>query len=157
MGTAIRAMKLAEIPALVGTELGVSDWFTVTQDRITGFGEATADMNEVHIDPEVGRSWGFDGTIAHGFFTLSLILKLQEGLVPMPDDFTHGFNYGLERVRFVSPVPCGARLRGRFRLDDFVEKSPGAWLATVDTVIEIEGQAKPAVTCKWLSIAYVPK
>lgn len=157
MGTIIRAMPLAEIPALVGTELGVSEWFHVTQDRITQFGEATADLNEVHIDPEIGRSWGFDGTIAHGFFTLSLILKLQEGLVPMPDNFTHGFNYGLERVRFISPVPCGSRVRGRFRLADFREKSPGGWLATVDTAIEIEGQEKPAVTCQWLTISFVPQ
>lgn len=154
MGTVIIKAPIAEIQALVGTDLGVSDWFLVDQPRITGFGEATADLNEVHIDPEVGRAWGFPGTIAHGFFTLSLILKLQEGLVPMPDTMTHGYNYGLEKVRFLSPVQCGKRVRGRFHLADFREKEPGAWRYTIDTVIEIEGEEKPALSCQWLSIAY---
>lgn len=155
MGTRLRIMPLADIPALIGTKLGTSPWLEMPQSRITAFGEATDDLNDVHINPEVGRAWGFDGTIAHGFLTLSLILKLQEGLVPMPQGFTHGFNYGLERVRFIAPVPCGARVRGHFHLADFQEKSPGAWLSTVDCTIEIEGIEKPALHCQWLSIAYL--
>lgn len=157
MDTIIVKATIPEIQAKVGTELGVSDWFLVDQDRINGFGRATEDMNEVHIDPEVGRAWGFPGTIAHGFFTLSLILKLQEGLVPLPETMTHGYNYGLDKVRFLSPVVCGKRVRGRFRLVDFREKEPGAWRYQVDTVIEIEGETKPALSCQWLSIAYAPQ
>lgn len=154
MGTLIREAKISEIQALIGQELGASEWFLVDQEKVTEFGRATEDLNEIHVDPEVGRAWGFQGTIAHGFFTLSLIMKLQEGLVPTPDTMTHGFNYGLENVRFIHPVDIGKRVRGVFRLADFRQKGPGAWRYQVDTVIEIEGIAKPALTCQWLSITY---
>jgi len=151
-----RTAPLQDILGMVGTELGVSDWLMVDQPRITGFAEATADFNTVHLDPAVGRAWGFEGTIAHGFLTLSLILRLQEGLVPIPDNLVKGFNYGLEKVRFISPVPCGKRVRGRFSLRDFRERAPGAWLATIDVAIEVEGSDRPALTCQWLAISYVP-
>lgn len=151
-----KTAKLADIAALVGQELGVSEWFLIDQPRIDQFADATADFNSIHVDPEAARAWGLEGTIAHGFLTLSMILKLQEGLVPIPDNMTSGYNYGLEKVRFLSPVPCGKRIRGRFTLSDFREKDPGAWRYTVDTLIEIEGQEKPALSCQWLSVIYVP-
>jgi acyl dehydratase len=149
-----RIASVEAIRQMVGTELGVSDWFEIDQSRITQFAEATADMNTVHLDPEVGKAWGLGGTIAHGFLTLSLILKLQEGIVPVVENLTHGYNYGLERVRFLSPVPCGKRVRGRFALADFRPKEPGGWRSTIDVTIEIEGETKPALTCQWLSIIY---
>jgi len=151
----MRTASLEEIKTLVGQELGVSDWVVMDQPRINMFADATEDHNSVHIDPKVGIEWGLGGTIAHGFLTLSMILHLQEGLLPMPANLTRGYNYGLEHVRFTSPVRCDRRVRGRFKLDSLTERKPGEWLYVVDVVIEIENEAKPAVTAKWLSICYV--
>ncbi len=153
----IRFDDLAALGQRVGEEFSpYGEQLLITQEMIDRFADLTGDHQWIHVDVERARRESpFKTTIAHGFFTLSLILKLQEGLVPIPENFTHGFNYGLEQVRFISPVPSTSRVRGRFTLTDFREKGRNGWLMTVDTVIEIEGQDRPAVTCKWLSIAYV--
>lgn len=152
-----RQETMAAILALRNQELGVSDWMLVDQGRIDAFADTTEDYNSVHVDPAAAEAWGLGGTIAHGLLTLSLLMKLAENINPVPDVLISGFNYGFDRVRFVHPVRSGQRVRGRFVLADFARKSPGCWVTTIDVVIEIEGEAKPALSCQWLSIAYVPE
>jgi acyl dehydratase len=149
----MRIESLETIKGLVGSELGISDWVMIDQARIDAFADATEDHNSIHVDPEAGRAWGLGGTIAHGFLTLSMILRLQEGIVPIPERLARGFNYGLEKVRFLAPVPSGRRIRGRFDLRAFTETKPGNWRSEVGVTIEIEGEDKPALSATWMSLA----
>jgi acyl dehydratase len=141
---------LAEMAAAVGTEIGVSAWLAVGQDRIDLFAEATGDRSPVHLDPEEARAAGFDDTFAQGFLTLSLLMRLHEDVVPAPEGMRSGFNYGLDRVRFPAPVMRGARVRGRFTLLALEQVRPGAWRRTLDVTIEIEGAVKPALSAEWI-------
>lgn len=150
-----RYETIATIKASVGSELGISDWLLVDQPRIDAFAHATEDYNSIHVDPAAGAEWGLGGTIAHGLLTLSLLLKLSEDIVPAPAGLKSGYNYGLEHVRFIHPVKAGQRIRGRFKLADFQERVPGTWILTADVLIEIEGEAKPALSCQWLTIFFV--
>lgn len=151
----MRTAPIDDIRTMVGTELGVSEWVMMDQARIDAFGHATEDLNAVHMDAEVGREWGLGGTIAHGFLTLSMILKLQDDVVPKPENMTHGFNYGIDKVRFVAPVPSGRRIRGRFFLESLQERKAGEWLFVINVTIEIEGQEKPALVGQWLSLCAI--
>ena len=128
----------------------VSDWFLVDQDRIQRFADLTQDWIFLHTDPERAREAGFEGTIAHGFLTIALIATLVPTALPRLEGVTVGFNYGFNRLRLIAPVPSGKRIRGRFRLKDSVERSPGEWLLTYDVTVEVEGQAKPALVAEWL-------
>lgn len=149
----LRYESLDDMHALVGQELGVSDWIMIDQPRIDLFADATDDHSPLHTDPEFGREWGVGGTIAHGFLTLSMIFRLSEGILPIAKGQARGFNYGMERVRFLSPVSSGKRIRGRFTMRSLEETKPGNWRSTVGVTIEIEGQEKPALSADWLSIA----
>src|SRR5437773_237122 len=127
---------IAELRSLVGQEVGISDWFTVTQALIDAFADATKDRQWIHIDTERARTESpFRTTIAHGFLTLSLLSYLHGQAVEVRDDFNMAINYGLNRVRFPSPVPAGSRLRARSTLQS-IEDIPGGiqlvWLVTVD-------------------------
>lgn len=154
-GQTARAGSIADMAALVGTELGVSDWIAIDQGRIALFAEATDDFSAVHLDREQARRWGFEETFAQGFLTLSMLMKLQEDVLPLPMGLKRGYNYGLERVRFLAPVMTGARIRGRFRLNALDEIRPGEWRRNVGVTIEIEGQEKPAMTAEWLALFVV--
>ncbi|MFI5781600.1 MaoC family dehydratase [Nocardia sp. NPDC051570] len=126
----------------VGTEIGISEWLTIDQDRIDRFADATDDHQWIHVDPERAARGPFKGTIAHGFLTLSLT-------VPMVDEATSvggirmGINYGLNKVRFITPVPVGGRIRARVRLDS-VTDIPGGVQAQRTVTVELDGAAKPA-------------
>ncbi len=144
------SQSLADMAGLIGEEIGRSDWIEINQDRITRFADATDDHSAVHLDKEAARAFGFDETFAQGFLTLSMLMRLQEGVVPEPEGMTSGFNYGLERVRFLSPVANGARIRGRFILRALDEVRPGHWRRTLDVTVEIEGQDKIALSAKWI-------
>jgi acyl dehydratase len=140
---------LAELQALVGQEIGVSDWLPVEQHRIDLFAEATSDHQWIHVDRERAAAGPFGGTIAHGFLTLSLLPTLFETSFAI-DDVRMGVNYGLNRVRFTAPVPAGSRIRGRFRLLSFEPLSGGAQLV-VEGTIELEGSPKPACVVESVS------
>jgi acyl dehydratase len=142
--------RLAEMAAQVGREIGRSGWIAIEQDRIVRFADATDDRSTVHLDRAVARAAGFDDTFAQGFLTLSMLMRLQEGVVPEPEGMKNGFNYGLDRVRFLSPVPSGARIRARFVLLALEEVRPGHWRRTLDVTIEVEGQDKPALSAQWI-------
>jgi acyl dehydratase len=133
---------------LVGQEL-VSDWRPIDQDRIDLFARATDDPQWIHTDPERAAAGPFGTTIAHGFLTLSLTVPLFEEALPRLEDYRLSLNYGLNRVRFTSPVPVESRVRGRFRIDA-VDKVPGGEQATVAVTIELDGQEKPACVAEAL-------
>ena len=147
--------SVAKLNENVGREIAVSDWFEVTQERIDGFAEATGDRQWIHIDPErAARESPFKGTIAHGFLTLSLLSELAR-LAMSVGGVRMGINYGLNRVRFVAPVPAGARIRARFTLSA-LEEIKGGVQAAWDVVVEREGGGdKPCCVAQWLVRYYV--
>lgn len=134
---------LAGLQALVGQELGVSDWVTVDQHRIQLFAEATGDRQWIHVDPERAAAGPFGATVAHGFLTLSLLAELGASAFEIAD-VAMGVNYGLDRVRFPAPVKVGSRVRGRFVLQSYQPLDGGGAQLAIEATIEIEGGAKPA-------------
>src|SRR3954454_683482 len=147
--------SLDEIRSRIGEEVGVSDWLTVDQERITAFAEATEDRQFIHVDPQAAAQTPFGGTIAHGFLTLSLLSRMAAEAMLVPDSVKMAVNYGLDRVRFLAPVRSGKRVRGRFTLDSIEEKAPGQWLLRHTVTVEIEGEDKPALTAAWLGLMFV--
>ena len=134
----------------------VSDWVEVTQDMIDKFADATGDHQFIHVDPAKAAMTPFGGTIAHGFLTLSLMpLLSQKTEQPKIDGVKMGVNYGGNKVRFLTPVRSGSRVRGRFKLLELVEKRPGQWQQTNEFTVEIEGQEKPAMIAEWMSQIFV--
>lgn len=141
---------IEELKSLIGQEVGASDWFEVTQSRIDDFADATEDHQWIHIDAERAKTDSpFHSTIAHGFLTLSLLPHLGAQAFRVEGDFKMGINYGLNRLRFVSPVPAGSRVRARFTLQQ-VEDVVGGVQLTWSVTVEIEGGAKPALVAEWL-------
>jgi len=135
-----------DMPGLVGSELGVSRWVTVDQKMIDGFADVTLDHQWIHIDAERARKESPHGTtIAHGYLSLSLISYLSQEIGTRPADAAMAINYGLDRVRFLSPVKVGSRVRLRCKLAGFEERGAGQYLTRMNSTIEIEGEEKPAL------------
>jgi acyl dehydratase len=146
--------SLIELETYVGREVAVSDWFDITQERINLFADATEDRQWIHIDPErAARESPFKETIAHGFLTLSLLTELGKRAMSV-GGVRMGINYGLNRVRFVRPVPAGSHIRGRFKLSA-VEQITGGVQATWNVTVEREGSDKPCCIAEWLVRYYV--
>ena len=147
---AVRQIEsVARLRDYLGREVAVSDWFEVTQERINQFAEATEDCQWIHTDPErAARESPFKATIAHGFLTLSLLSQLAKRAMSV-SGVRMSINYGLNRVRFVSPVPAGSRIRGRFTLSALEETSGGVQ-ATWSVTVEREGGTKPCCVAEWL-------
>jgi acyl dehydratase len=145
-----------EFVALNGKEIGLSDWVLVDQERINRFAEATGDFQFIHVDPELARGTPFGSTIAHGFLTLSLLPMLSQAAdLPAPVGMKMGVNYGGNRTRFLAPVKVGKRLRGRFRQIAYEAKGPGQFQHTIEYVVEIEGEDKPALMAEWVLLYFV--
>jgi len=144
---------LERLQALVGRELGVSGWHVVSQDMIDRFAEVTRDHQFIHVDPVRAAETPFGGTIAHGFLTLSLLSALRQEAVPPFEGQAMGINYGFEKVRFPSPVKAGARVRGRFVLQKITPRPAGEVLLQYLATVEIDGEAKPAISAEWLTLA----
>ena len=147
-----RSITIDELIALAGSETGVSRWFAIDQKRIDAFAEITEDRQFIHIDPEAARASPFGETIAHGFLTLSMLSALAMDALPAIEGRAMGVNYGFEKLRFLSPVPAGARIRGRFRLESVTPRSPTEYLSRNSVTVEIEGAAKPALIAEWLTL-----
>jgi acyl dehydratase len=145
--------SIRELASRVGQEVGVSPWLTVDQARIDTFAKAIDDFQWIHVDPERAKGSPFGGTIAHGFLTLSLLSHLAESTFSFSDR-RMGVNYGLNRVRFTSPVPAGARVRARFTLAKFEQIEGNGVQVTWNVVVEIEGKDKPALVAEWLGRHY---
>ena len=145
--------SLAELPPLVGQELAVSDWITVTQQQIQLFAEATGDHQWIHVDVERAKSGPYGTTIAHGFLTLSLVPKMVESALDIRNQ-RMSVNYGLNRVRFPAPVPAGSRLRSRIRLLE-CEPLPDDGLQIVwQITVEREGSDKPVCVAESVTRRY---
>lgn len=141
-----------EISEYIGQPRKADEWFTVTQERIDMFADATLDHQFIHVDPERARESPFGTTVAHGFLTLSLIPKLLEPIQLIPQDIVMGLNYGLNRVRFPHPVPVNSELRATLTLLKIDEKSPDRILLTSEIVVEIKGIEKPALIAESLAM-----
>ncbi len=151
----MRVSTPAAVRSRIGTEVGVSDWVAVTQDMIDRFADLTDDHQFIHIDPVAAAATPFGGTIAHGFLVMSLLSSLAKGVDLALEGLITGVNYGFDKVRMVAPVRAGKRIRGRFVLKDFAEKSPGQWLSTLAVTVDIEGETRPAIVAEWLSLQWV--
>jgi acyl dehydratase len=148
---AIPDYSMATARQFVGRELGVSDWVVVSQDRIDQFAACTGDRQWIHVDIErAERESPFGGPIAHGYLTLSLVAAMVTELGVIPPDAITGLNYGLDKVRFITPVKAGARVRLRAKLASVEPQDGGRLLLKLQSTLEIEGEAKPALVAELL-------
>ena len=141
---------------VLGEQVGqswVSDWITVDQALIDSFADTTRDWNFMHVDPDKAGQTEFGGTIAHGFLVLSLLAPLREATSrPGLPGLRVGLNYGLDRVRFISPVRSGSRVRATFTVAAITEEAPGKFREEMDVVLEVEGGERPALAARWLTM-----
>ena len=145
------AYRIADMPRLIGTEVFVSDWTPITQKQVTGFAEATLDLDWMHVDvARSQRESPYKGTIVQGFLMQSLVIYFNHKAGLVPADTEYGLNYGMEKVRFLLPVPTGSRVRDRITLTDFHERSPGRFMQRSTHTLELEGHDKPAMVADWL-------
>ncbi|KUJ86022.1 nodulation protein NodN [Ruegeria marisrubri] len=137
----------------IGTEVGVSDWITVTQEMIDEFAKVTLDDQWIHVDPaRAAAETPFGGTIAHGFLTLSLASRMfYDCFAPLPGQ-AMGINYGFDKLRFLAPVCAGARIRGRFVLSRVRKRSETELLRVHDLTVDIEKSEVPALVASWLGL-----
>ena len=141
--------------ALIGTETGISQWHTISQQQVNQFADTTGDHQFIHLDEERAKvETPFGGTIAHGYLTLSLLSMLgaEAGTVRLSGTKII-INYGLDKVRFLNPVRVGSRIRARFVMHSITEKNPGQYLVKHQVTVDIENQDKPAMIAESLSLA----
>ena len=149
------AIEAAKLESMVGQDVGLSDWALVDQAMINAFAEVTYDPYFIHTDPErARRETRLGGTIAHGFLTLSMLSAMAYDALPDIKGRTMGMNYGFDKIRFLSPVPSGSKIRGRFKIVD-VQRKAGQVLVKYGVTVEIEGREKPALAAEWLTIAFL--
>lgn len=149
------AVTYKELLGMEGADLGHSEWLTITQEQVNTFADATNDHNWIHVDPERAKSGPFGKPIAHGFLSLSLVIPMWSELLDATDVDTK-VNYGLDKVRFIAPVPVGSRIRTHAVIDSITEVKGGIQLAVTQT-IEVEGSDKPAVIAEGLYRFYEPR
>lgn len=150
---ATNTVSRAAFEAMIGQEIGVSEWFTITQDQIDRFADCTHDHQFIHVDPAAAAETPFGTTIAHGFLTLSLLSAMAYQM-PSVEGAVMGVNYGMNKMRFVSPVKVNARIRGRFVLAEVTEIRPGEMQSIMQVTVEIDGQDKPALVAEWIGRRY---
>ena len=148
---AITVVKVEDLESYVGKELGATEWFKIDQERINKFADATLDHQFIHVDPEQATPI-FGSTIAHGFLTLSLTAGIGQDIALVVEGAKMGLNYGLDKVRFLSPVPVGSEVRIRTECMDITEKNPGQFLAKTKVTMDIKGVEKPAYIAETLSM-----
>ncbi|MAC67875.1 MAG: protein dehydratase [Gammaproteobacteria bacterium] len=149
----LKIIKSTEIDSVIGQEVGVSDWITIDQDRINKFAEATLDDQFIHTDPEKATPV-FGSTIAHGFLSLSLVagIPFSQNIGLVLEGTKMALNYGLDKVRFLSPVPVNSEVKIRMKCIEINEKNPGQFLAKTEVTMEIKGVDKPAFVAETLSM-----
>ena len=143
---------LASLRSLVGSELGTSDWVEISQERIDAFADCTEDHQFIHVDQEKAAQTPFGGTIAHGFLTLSLLSKMIESNGIYPENLVMGINYGFDKIRFLTPVRAGKRVRAHVTITDVDRKDDNRFLVKQSVSVEIEGEENPALVADWLSM-----
>ena len=144
---------LKELAACAGQDVATSDWITVTQQQVNQFAEATGDHQWIHVDVEKARKGPFGGPIAHGFLTLSLLPRFFESTIEVVES-AMGVNYGLNKVRFIAPVPVGSKLRARMKLLSAEPIDNNGYQMTWEITVEREGASKPVCIAESLSRRY---
>lgn len=147
-------MTVEEMKAKVGTELGVTDWFTMDQDRINKFADCTNDHQWIHVDLEAAAKGPFGAPIAHGYLSVSLLSYFSEGFALVPEGTVMVINYGMNKLRLLNPVVVGSQIRDRIQLLSVEEKSNGRILVGTAHTIEIKGQEKPALYAEPLGMFF---
>jgi len=147
-----KRLSLRRLKAMVGREIGLSDWFPITQERIDAFAAATEDRQWIHVDPERAARSPLGGTVAHGFLLLSLVPFFNFSNEVFSGRFRMAVNYGLDRVRFPHPVRAGSRVRNRAVLKKIEKRGFRRVLVTVENTLEVEGAAKPAMVADVLGL-----
>ena len=148
-------VSLETYQSMVGKEIGVSDWHLIDQKRIDTYADVIEDHQFIHVDPERARKeTAFGTTIAHGFLTMSLLSIMSYQVMPVIEGTTLGVNYGFDKLRFISPVRSGKRVRGRFVLADAKLRKPTELASRTNVTVEIEGEEKPALVADWLALIY---
>lgn len=141
---------IAEFQALIGSVVGISDWFSIGQERIDGFADVTEDHQYIHVDPALAASSVFGGTIAHGFLSLSMLSRMAELALPAVEGTSTTINYGFDRIRFLAPVASGGRIRALFALRSVTPRPGGQTLFLYEVTVEIDGSSRPALSAEWL-------
>jgi acyl dehydratase len=148
-------ITLEAYQAMVGKEVGVSSWHLIDQPRIDTYADVIEDHQFIHVDPErAKRETAFGTTIAHGFLTMSLMSIMSYEVMPVIAGTTMGVNYGFDKLRFISPVRSGKRVRGRFVLAEAKLRKPTELQSRTNVTVEIEGEDKPALVADWLGLIY---
>lgn len=148
-------ITLEAYQAMVGKEIGVSSWHLIDQPRIDTYAGVTEDHQFIHVDPERAKTeTAFGTTIAHGFLTMSMMSVMSYEVMPAIAGTTMGVNYGFDKLRFVSPVRSGRRVRGRFVLAEAKLRKAGELQSRTSVTVEIEGEDKPALVAEWLGLIY---
>ena len=141
--------------AMVGKEIGVSSWHLIDQPRIDTYADVIEDHQFIHVDPErAKKETAFGTTIAHGFLTMSLLSIMSYEVMPVIAGTTMGVNYGFDKLRFISPVRSGKRVRGRFVLAEAKLRKPNELQSRTNVTVEIEGEEKPALVADWIGLIY---
>lgn len=152
---ALKVVPKEKIFEQVGTKFEPGPWIALEQERINQFADCTEDHQFIHIDEEKAVQSPFGGTIAHGFLTLSMLVKMCEQSAVFPENMLMGVNYGFEKIRFLAPVRAGKRVRAHITISDVVAKDENRFLITQDVSVEIEGEETPALVAQWLSMVVV--
>jgi len=148
-------ISLAAYQAMVGREIGVSSWHMVDQKRIDVYADVIEDHQFIHVDPIRAKAeTAFGTTIAHGFLTMSLMSIMSYEVMPVISGTTMGVNYGFDKLRFISPVRSGSRVRGRFTLAEAKLRKPKELQSRTNVTVEIEGEEKPALVADWIGLIY---
>ena len=143
-----------DMTVLVGKQVGTSDWFVIDQPRIDAFADVTEDHQFIHVNTEAAKQTAFGSTIAHGFLTLSMLSAMFYDGVPEIEGAQMGVNCGFNKIRFLSPVTVGSRVRAHFNLHAYSEHKANEGTAIWDTQIEIEGHDRPALIAEWIERRY---
>lgn len=151
----VRSMTLDELTSYTGKEIGVSEWFTLDQEKINRFADVTEDHMFLHVNPEMAAATPFGGTIAHGLFTLSMVPVMAYQAMPGVSGTKMGVNYGYNKVRFMAPVKSGKRIRGRFVVKGVEPQDGGRMQILQDVTVEIEGESKPALAAEWITMVWM--
>jgi acyl dehydratase len=151
---AAEVLPIDQIKARIGKELGVSDWLKIEQKRINDFADCTGDHQWIHVNEEMAAQGPFGKTIAHGYLTVSLLPSFSSDISIVPEGTRMAINYGMNKLRFVNPVPVGSKIRDRMSLTNIEEKGGGRFLVTTTHTIEIEGADKPACIAETLTMFF---
>ncbi len=149
---AVTVVPKEQLASMVGTKFEPGEWVQLDQERINTFADCTEDHQFIHIDEEKAAQTPFGGTIAHGFLTLSMLVKMMEGVGVMPENVVMGINYGFDKIRFLAPVRAGKRVRVHAEVLGVEQKDDNRFLVKQGISVEIEGEQTPALVAEWLSM-----